>query len=735
MRGGGGIRRRIGQIGLICLIGLVALLAAFEIGVRRAELPPGCLNPPQGTPVLVDFRETPFAVLATDTAREAYPGKLREFGEWLPLATVAIEDHRFRRHHGVDWFALSGAALRNLTHGRVISGASTITQQLVKISSPGGPRTFRVKVREALAAMKLERVTPKDHLLEAYLNRLDYGNRRMGPEAASRAYFGKNAASLTLAEAIFLAGLPQSPRRLNPWKNPGAAFARYERNVRRLSAAGLLPAGITAETLLASPPKISRHDPVNEAPHFAELAGRNAKGLVPSSLDLGLQRTVAHLLREHLSGLLAENVREAAVVVLDNRTGEVRALACAGDPRHAAINAALQPRGSGSTLKPFLYLAAIARRELTAASLLPDTPDAIAETYADYDPQNYSGRYRGPVRLREALGNSLNVPAVVTLSRLGARDIHGYLRGWGLDFPDAFDVSGAGFILGNARVTLLDLAGAYAALARGGVACTPRVTPRQGVETRRVASAEACAIITDILCDNAARRVSFGLNSPLHVGPRTAVKTGTSSGFRDGWCVGFSGRHTVAVWAGNLDGKPMAEVLAVRSAAPLWAAVMRRLYELGDDPVPLPEVSESLRTVTVAAETGLLPRPGEPVVGEWFLTGTEPTENAATLYADGVLQLPPEYTRWCAGPQNHLGARIRTGELKILFPREGATFVLNEALSASQQTLPLQGSHPGCEWFLNGEKLEKPQVPLQRGSWSLSAKAGGETAVVRYRVE
>lgn len=724
MRGGGRIAKKIGLIFLIGLIGLIS----FETAIRATPAP--VLSPPPSTPVVTDRRARPLAVLATPIAREAYPGTLREFGPWLPLATIAIEDHRFRQHRGVDWHALAGAALRNLANGRVISGASTITQQLVKISSPPGPRTLRVKAREALAACKLERNTGKDRLLEAYLNRLDYGNRRLGPEAASRAYFGKPARALTLAEAIFLAGLPQSPRRLNPWKNPQAALARYERNVRRLAAEGLLPAGASATSLLAAPPVVSRHDPVNEAPHFAALAGGGT-----SCLDLDLQKTVAQLLQEHLSSLRAENVRDAAVVVLDNHTGEVRALACAGDPRHAAINSAVQPRSCGSTLKPFLYLTAIEQKELTAASLLPDTPDAITGTYADYDPQNYSGHYRGPVRLREALGNSLNVPAVVTLSRLGARNMHGLLRGWGLQFPDTYEASGAGFILGNARVTLLDLAGAYAALARGGIACAPRLTPRQALETARAASPESCAIITDVLCDNTARRLSFGQHSPLQIGPRTAVKTGTSSGFRDGWCVGFSKNHTVAVWAGNLDGRPMGEVLAVRSAAPLWAAVMRRLYAQGDAPVPLLQESETLRPRQVAAETGLLPRDGEPTVEEWFLPGTEPVENAATLYADGLLQLPPEYTHWCASPQNHLGARVRSGGLKILFPREGATFVLSESLSASQQTLTLQGSRPDCEWFLNGTRLDTRHLPLQRGQWSLSAKAHGETAVANFVVE
>lgn len=703
------------------------------MAIRRAAVPKD-LSPPF-TPVVLDRRDRPIAVLATANAREAYPVKLRELGKWLPFATVAIEDRRFWEHHGVDWISLSGAALRNLSNGKVISGASTITQQLVKLTSPAAPRTLSAKAGESLRALNLERSVNKKLILEAYLNRIDYGNRRLGAEAASLAYFGKSARDLTLAEAIYLAGIPQSPMRLNPWRNPRNALARYERNVRRLAAEKLLPEGLTVESLLAAPPVVSRHDPPTEAPHFAELAARARQPRIASSLDLDLQRSVAYLLREHLSSVLKDNVRDAAVVVIDNRTGEVRALACAGDPRHAAINSAHTPRSCGSTLKPFLYLDAIEQRKLTAASLLPDTPDAITGEYADYDPQNYTGRYRGPVRVREALANSLNVPAVVALSRLGARDVHGFLRDWGLNFPDTFEASGAGFILGNARVTLLDLAGAYAALARGGVACAPRVTPRDLLETRIVASPEACSIIADILCDNSARQMSFGRNSPLEFAPRTAVKTGTSSGFRDGWCVGFTGRHTVAVWSGNLDGKPMGEILAVKSAAPLWNAVVRRLYELGDTPVPEPRGNTKLHTLMVAAETGLLPRESESAVKEWFLTGTEPKDSAASLYVNGVLQLPAEYTAWCASPQNHLGAQVRSGELRILFPKNGASFVFNDTLSPSQQTLALQSSWPGCEWYLNGTKLEKPLVPLQRGEWSLSARAGGESTMAHFKVE
>ena len=729
-----------------------ALLAAglflaliIEISIRSASLPMTLDRLPPATPIVTDLRGRTIAVLPTPLARESYPAKLRDMGEWLPAATVAIEDARFWKHRGVDFYAAAGAALRNLRNGCVISGASTITQQVIKISSRRDGRTLFGKLHEALAALKLERNWDKKRILEGYLNRLDYGNRRIGPEAAARAYFGKPASDLSLPEAIFLAGLPQSPARLNPWKNSDAAIARYRRNVKRLAGVGLFPPE-AAMALLKNPPRIGKHEPPSEAPQFVELArkrllshakrtGGIAPGQIATSLDLDLQRLAMRALREHLSATAALSVGDAAMVVIENSTGAVRALACAGDPRRSALNSAIEPRSCGSTLKPFLYLAAIDQRKLTAASLLPDTPDAIAEEYQDYDPQNYSKRYLGPVRVREALGSSLNVPAVFALSQFGARETFEYLRTWGLNFPGPFDAFGAGFILGNAPVRLLELAGAYAGIARGGEAWIPKLIAKDPVESRRLASADACAIIADILCDNRARLAGFGASSPLNLPECTAVKTGTSSGFRDGWCAGFNKDHTVAVWAGNLDGQPMGEVLAVRSAAPLWATMMRSLYASGDRPWPALKESASLHAVEIAAETGLLPRPNEPVIREWFLPGTEPVDHASALYMDGVLQLPPEYAAWCAGPQNRLGATVHTKPLRIIFPKDGATFCYNAAMPKSQQMIPLQSSWPDCEWFLNGQRLDRPLIPLERGTWTVSAQAGGQAAISNYVVE
>jgi penicillin-binding protein 1C len=740
------------------LLAIVALVASawlvLQFAIARAPIP--VAGPAPATPVLLDIHGQPFARPGTTSVRDQRPVALRDMGRWLPFATVEIEDHRFWQHHGVDWSATASAALRNLGNLRIVSGASTITQQTVKILTGRTRRTFGVKARESLSALALERQWTKPRILETYLNRIDYGNRRFGAEAAAQAYFGKPVAALSLAESIYLAGLPQSPTRLNPWTHPDAALARYQRNVAQLARAGALPPGTTAAQLLAAPPKIERNYPTVRAPHFTSLAEARASQLpsavsaslrlstinsqsLRTTLDLDLQHVAETMLREHLRNTSNLGIGDAAIVVIDNATGEIRAFASSGRTEHRAINTALVPRSSGSTLKPFIYLAAIDRRLLTAASLLPDTPQAIPETYADYDPQNYTHRSYGPVRAREALGNSLNVPAVLVTSRLGARDAFNSLRRWGFQFPKNYDAYGAGFILGNADIRLVDLAAAYAGLARGGIAWPARALIGEPIESRRLASPEATAIVTDILCDNDARRISFGLNSPLDLGVRVAVKTGTSSGYRDRWCVGFDREHTVAVWAGNLDGKSLGEILAVRAAAPLWASMLRHLLAHGDTPLPVPTPSEKLLALDVAAETGLLPRPGEPIVHEWFLPGTAPTESAASMYARiagrDTLVLPPEYAPWCASPENRFGAVARNDTFDIVFPKEGATFALNPHLPAGQQALTPLSTSPTCEWFLNGRPLATPSIPLTRGDWTLTARSGNEQRTARFTVE
>lgn len=707
-----------------------AVVSVFAIAfIWWLPIPRTLQRPSVGTLRLLDCRGREIAELASAEARSQIPVSLDQMGPWLPRITVALEDRRFYKHHGIDWHAIAAACTRNLRLRHRVSGASTISQQLVKLASAHGRRSWSKKLYEAIIAWKLERQWSKDRILAEYLNRSSYGNRRIGPEAAARAYFGKPAQDLTLSESIFLAGLPQAPTRFNPWRHPEQANQKYSRSLTRLVALGVITRD--QQSLLASAPDITHVEPECFGPHFVDAVlarHRSLRGQVSTTLDLDLQTTIERLVRSHLAALNRHDISQAAVVVVENATGAIRAMVGSENYAVSQINGATLPRSCGSTLKPFVYLDAIDKRQLTAASLLPDTPDAIRDEYADYDPQNYNRHYLGPVRLREALGCSLNVPAVFVLSRLGARPAFYQLQKWGFNFPRGLADYGAGFVLGNAETRLVDLAAAYAGLARGGTAMQAKFLAGENHPIRRIASNESTAIVTDILCDNDARQKSFGPRSPLAFEQRIAAKTGTSSGFRDTWTVGFDKEHTVAVWAGNFDGGPMRDTFAVRAATPLWAAVIQELLGRHDHPVDLPQTNDRLVRHEVCKATGLVPSRFSPAtLNELFLAGTEPREDSADYFAsDGKFLLPDAYARWCASRDNTIGARIRS-EFRITSPPANAHYKIDPVLSLSQQMVELTAaSASDVEWFVDNERI-CPQRDsrffwqLAPGEWKLRA--------------
>ena len=705
-------------------------------------IPDELKKPPAGTLTLLDCRGREIAELASPEARTQFPVPLDQMGPWLPRVTVALEDWRFYGHRGIDWRATAAACVRNLRSRHIISGASTITQQLVKLATGRDRRSLSRKLYESIVAGKLERRWSKKRILAEYLNRTSYSNRRIGPEAAARAYFDKPARDLTLSEAVFLAGLPQAPTRLNPWRRPEEATRKYARSLARLVNLGVITRD--QQSLLAQPPKIVHVDPLRLALHFVDpVVARNPglRGTVRTTLDLDLQTTIERLAHSHLSALNRHDITQAAVVVVENATGAIRAMVGSENYAVSQINGATQPRSCGSTLKPFVYLDAIDKRLLTAASLLPDTPDAIRDEYADYDPQNYNHRYLGPVRLREALGCSLNVPAVFTLSQLGARPAFYQLEKWGFDFPQGLADYGAGFVLGNAETRLVDLAAAYAGLARGGTAMRAKFLTAEHQPITRIASTEATAIVTDILCDNDARQKSFGTHSLLAFEQRIAAKTGTSSGFRDAWTVGFDKEHTVAVWAGNFDGHPMRDTFAVRAATPLWAAVMQELLRR-DHPLDPPMENERLVRREICKTTGLLPsRFSLATLSELFLAGTEPREDSADYFAsDGKLLLPDAYSRWCASRDNTIGAHVRS-DFRITNPPRNARYQIDPVLPPSQQMIELTAALGGeVKWFVNSVPL-LPQRDgrffwrLAAGEWNVRAVGRGQFAEEKITVE
>jgi penicillin-binding protein 1C len=729
------------RVGRIVFLGAAAATLTTALLIWGLPLPNELLSPATGTLTLLDSHGREIAEVASPEARVQIPVLLSEMGEWLPRVTVALEDRRFYEHNGIDWRATVAACVRNLESGRVVSGGSTITQQLVKLACNRHRRSWRGKLYESILAWKLERKWSKDRILTEYLNRCSFGNRRLGPEAAARAYFGKPARNLTLSEAVFLAGLPQAPTRLNPWRYPDLAQRKFARSVERLAQQGVITQ--TQRTLLNQSPGVAgRFDPPRLAQHFVDAVRflhPGMRGKVRTTLDLDLQATAEGMLRAHLGALNRSDISEAALVILDNATGDVRAMVGSSSYEASQINGTMRPRSCGSTLKPFVYLAAIDRRTLTAASLLPDTPDAIRGEYDDYDPQNFSHHYLGPVRVREALACSLNVPAIVALSRVGARSAFYELQKWGFNFPQNLDAYGAGFILGNAAVRLVDLAAAYAGLARGGLAMGAKLVASDFHPITRLASVEATEVINDILCDNEARRKSFGTNSPLAFEQRVPAKTGTSSGFRDAWTVGFDKEHTVAVWAGNFDGRPMRDTLAVRSATPLWAAVMHELLR-NDHPIDPPSANLARREICVA--TGLLPsRFSAAKMPELFLRGTEPTQDSASWFsAEGRLVLSGEYAAWCSGPDNTLGAAV-VPEPRIMNPLPNSTYEIDPELPPTQQMIELTATIGNdVQWHVNG----MPVLPqrdgrffwqLAPGEWELKATGRNGAAQEKITVE
>lgn len=745
-------RRRWKRASCMLLATLATGALAVELAIRLTPLPPSLWEEEPATTILLDYGGRDLAALGSAATRSCRPVSLESVSPSLIEATLAAEDHRFHNHRGVDWTATLGAAITNLRAQRVISGASTITQQLIKLHTGPTRRTWRTKLRESLGALRLEREFSKNTILEKYLNRIDYGDRRRGIEAAARGFFGKPASDLSTNEAVFLAGLPQAPSRLNPRIHPDRAARRFHQVASRLQRLGWMSG---EELALQAPPQIVPEPAIPpNAPHFvAALRARREPlpGSLHATLDLPLQHQVEEVIQRHLRRLAPFHAEQAAALVMDHRDGAIRAWVGSGNwsARDGQIDGVVLPRSSGSTLKPFLYLRAIDRQLLTAASLLPDTPDAIRSAYPDYDPRNYDDRYWGPVRVREALANSLNVPAVVALAKVGARDATDYLHRCGISLARSLDVYGAGLILGNAEVRMLDLAAAYGALGNRGISAVPRFLAADPVVHRALASPQAAAIVADILSDDEARRKTFGPFSPLSFeNLRIPCKTGTSSGFRDAWTIGVTGRHVVAVWIGNFSGHPMNEVASVTGPAPAWRDIVDLLLE-HDGGVPPP--GPDLHRVPVCSLTGFLPAPDSPAsVTEFFLPGTAPVADARHFFSRSngrsTLLLPPEYAVWCRSSHNYLDAAVQPSHpLQIAHPKPNARFLIDPHLPTHRQKIEfiaIASPHSPITWEIDGSPLPAhPSSPtsafwqLAPGHHHLVARQGIARAEISFCVE
>ncbi len=503
--------------------------------------------------------------------------QLDEISPALPEAVIAIEDRRFYAHAGVDVRALGGALLAALRGER--RGASTLSMQLAaqldpRLRGASGARTLAQKARQIAYARALERAWTKPQILEAYLNLVSFRGELVGVNAAARGLFDKAPLGLDTHEAFILAVLLRSPG-----AEPSAVAARACSLARlRGAAADCALLRARAEFALSRAPRVRAA--ASLAPHLAARL-LQAKGDVRSTHDAGVQRTAQRALASQLAQLAEQRVRDGAVLVVDNASGDVLAwVGSSGEfsssPRVDFVRARRQ---AGSTLKPFIYALAFEQRALTPASLLDDSPLELPTGLGSYRPENYDHRFHGPVPARIALGSSLNVPAVRALERVGVDRAVIALRGLGVAGLKRADYYGPSLALGAADVTLYELVSAYRVLARGGVAGALRVRESDAPSgSERVLSEAVAFLVTDILADRGSRSLTFGLESALATRFWSAVKTGTSKDMRDNWCIGFSSKYTVGVWVGNGGGEPMWDVSGVDGAAPVWVEVMTALH-------------------------------------------------------------------------------------------------------------------------------------------------------------
>ncbi len=507
-------------------------------------------------------------------------------------AIVASEDHRLGQHPGVDPWGVLRAIWLDARAGRVVSGASTLAMQLARLSYDL-PRTPAGKLQQAVLAIFLQARLGASGVLEAYVNLAPYGRDLRGVRAASRAYFGKPLADLTVAEAVLLACLPRGPSLYDPHRNPARLLRRRAHVLGLMQRRGMLDAQ-TRSLAAAEPIRLMRFERVFRAPHAADLAMIEARRRSPTApsriyttIDRSLQVIAEQACRAAVRKLAHAAATDCAAVVLRASTTEVLALVGSPDfrsPNGGQVNASIALRQPGSALKPFVYALAF-ERGYSPASLIDDAPTLFPAAFGQYIPKNYDGRFHGVVTLREALANSYNIPALKLASELGLEAVLARLRSAGLASLSK-DAShyGVGLALGDGEVTLLDLTSAYATLARGGDYREPTLLSRvlsRGTalalaprESHRVFSPQVSYLVGHVLADSAARRAAFGKGSVLELPFDVAVKTGTSSDYRDNWTLGYAGDVVVGVWVGRHDGSPMHGVSGVAGAAPAFRRIM-----------------------------------------------------------------------------------------------------------------------------------------------------------------
>lgn len=551
-------------------------------------------------------------------------------------ATLASEDINFYSHPGVDVLAIMRAIFFNFQEGRVVSGASTITQQLVRnMIGTTRRRDFWDKTLEAVYAVRISNVYSKNQILELYLNTVYYGNMAYGIESAAESYFGKHVYDLDLAQITFIAGLPQSPSRYDPYVSFESAKQRQRYVLNQMEKHGFI-LGQDNEAAYAEPIKLRANKYLMKAPHFVHyvinqlesIYGEDALlygGLkITTTLDYDLQLEAERIVKMYMERLENHNVNNGALLAMDTYSGQILVWVGSADYFNNDIDGAVDMvtalRQPGSSIKPFNYLLAF-EKGYTPATVIYDVPTQFSTASGPYSPKNYDLDYHGPVRVRTALASSYNIPAVKTLEFAGVNNFITFLGKMGINtLKNSADHYGLALTLGGGEVRLLDMAEAYNVIANLGDKFDQSVVLEvkdndsnviyewekpEGVYILGDRGREHAYQIIDILKDNNARLPGFGDGSVLNIDYEAAVKTGTTRNFRDNWTIGFSPNLLTAVWVGNADAGAMENVSGIDGAAPIWADFMETALQFSPKRFFL--APDSLIEVEICALSGKLP--------------------------------------------------------------------------------------------------------------------------------
>ncbi|WLQ13087.1 transglycosylase domain-containing protein [Hahella aquimaris] len=616
--------------------------------------------------------------------------------EFLRRAFVLSEDKRFFSHGGVDWLARLNATRQNVMSGGVVRGASTISEQVVRMLHPR-PRTPWSRWIEGFEAANLEAQFSKVEILEFYLNQVPYSARRRGVMQAAQYYFGRDLSTLNYKEMLALAVLVRSPRWLDPQRQLRNLNRAIDNLLDRLELDDDERAAIAAQSLELQ--KTDIHYDLSHFIRFAEnrLSAQNLEnGAVYTTIDTELQTKIQQTLDNRLDNLTSYRVQNGAVLVIDHESNEILSwvVGYAGrdDKPFNRIDAITTPRQPGSTLKPLLYANAI-RKGWTAATMLDDSPLQESVGLGMHTYHNYSRGYYGRISLREALGNSLNIPAVLAIQYVGPGEFLNFLHDLGVDSLSGHpNVYGDGLALGNGEMTLFELVQAYSVLARMGDFRPLSFTEgSQGYQGHRVLSEDISSLVADIMSDPAAREKEFGWDSVLNFPHQTAVKTGTSSDYRDAWSVGFNDKYTVGVWMGNLDYAEMNKVTGSMGPAYVLRSVFNELNK-NREVKPL-YLSSNLQKLSVCINTGELADNGCESRDEWFLPGTTPGE-----------------------------VNKDTGEVRIRKPSKGLLMAMDPRIPDESEyfefALTEADNIKSVKWFINGQLVATTDKPTY--NWKLS---------------